>query len=199
MAGGKMTLPVMRRALIAALIASSVACRASAVPTTPIDVVAADTVPGLLKSSDSRVIVANQAPAGNPLWTIPLKELSATRERPIFSSTRRPPTPAVVATPYSPPPQPSKPAEPDRPQLSLVGTIAGDTEGFGIFLDRSANTVLRLKTGEAHKGWVLREVRGRETVLEKGDKTATLALPAHPGGSVGRSTDDATGLNRSAR
>lgn len=194
-----MTSPVMRRGLIVVLIVLSAACRASAVPTSPIDLVAADPVPGLLKSSDNRVAVADHAPAGNPLWGIPLKELSATRERPIFSPMRRPPTPAVVATPYSPPPQPVKSAEPDRPQLSLVGTIAGDKEGFGIFLDRSANTVLRLKTGEAHKGWILREVRGRETVLEKGDKTATLALPVRPSASVGRSSDDAMGLNRSAR
>ena len=62
----------------------------------------------------------------------------------------------------------------------LVGTIAGDKESFGIFLDNSANTVLRLKTGEGHKGWILREVHSRETVLEKDDKTATLALPVRP-------------------
>src|SRR5262249_40468523 len=98
---------------------------------------------------------------------------------PIFSPSRRPPAPAVAAATYTPP-RPAKPPEPDRPQLSLVGTIAGDREGFGIFLDRTANAVLRLKTGEEHKGWVLREVRSREIVLEKGDKTATLALPALP-------------------
>lgn len=188
-----MTSAVAFRGLIAALIVSSAAAGASAVPTTPTDLVAADTAQELLKFGDHRVAVADQPPAGNPLWAIPFKDLSATRERPIFSPTRRPPTPAVVATPYSPPPPPTKPAEPDRPQLSLVGTIAGDREGFGIFLDRSANSVLRLKTGEEHKGWVLREVRSREIVLEKGDKTATLALPVHPSVSFGHSADDATG------
>jgi general secretion pathway protein N len=193
-----MTSPVVRRALIVALIVSSAACRASAVPTGPIDLVAADTAPGLLKFGDNRVAVANQAPAGNPLWAIPLKELSATRDRPIFSPSRRSPAPAVAASSYTPPPQPAKPAEPDRPQLSLVGTIAGDREGFGIFLDRSANTVLRLKTGEEHKGWVLREVRSRETVLEKGDKTSTLALPVLPRVSPTRTPDDDKNLNRSS-
>src|SRR5204863_3922704 len=112
---------------------------------------------------------------GNPLWAIPLEELSATRERPIFSPSRRPA--AVTAAAHVPPPQAAKPPEPERPQLSLVGTIAGVKESFGIFLDRSADTVLRLKTGEDYKGWILRAVHGREIVLEKGDRTATLALP----------------------
>ncbi len=190
-----MTLSIILRRLIVALVVSSAAGGASAVPTSPTDLVAADTAPGLLNFGDNRVAVANQAPAGNPLWAIPLKELSATRDRPIFSPSRRPPTPAVAASSYTPPPQPAKPAEPDRPQLSLVGTIAGDREGFGIFLDRSANTVLRLKTGEEHKGWVLRKVRSRETVLEKGDKTATLALPVLPRVSPTRTPDDDKNLN----
>lgn len=35
----------------------------------------------------------------NPLWAIPLKQLSNTRERPIFSPSRRPPAPAVAGPP----------------------------------------------------------------------------------------------------
>jgi hypothetical protein len=122
--------------------------------------------------------VPGRAATGNPLWQIPLKELAATRERPIFSSSRRPP--AAGPTLDVLPSLPAKPAEPERPQLSLVGTIAGDKKGFGIFLDHSANTVLRLKTGEEHKGWVLREVRSRKIVLEKGNETAILTLPVRP-------------------
>jgi general secretion pathway protein N len=162
MAGAKLMSAAILRGVLVALVVSSAAAGASAVPTAPVD------------------LVADQVPAGNPLWAIPLRELSATRERPIFSASRRPPAPAVAAAPYTPPLRAAKPAEPDRPQLSLVGTIAGDNEGFGIFLDRSANSVLRLRTGEEHKGWVLREVRSRETVLEKDEKTVTLALPALP-------------------
>jgi len=113
-------------------------------------------------------------PESNPLWAIPLSELTVTRERPIFSPSRRS-TPAVAA-PYLPP-QSMKPRESDRPQLSLVGTIAANTGGFGIFLDRNSNIVLTLKTGEEHKGWVLRAVRGRDAVLEKDDKAITFSLP----------------------
>src|SRR5215472_1432828 len=35
----------------------------------------------------------------NPLWAIPLATLTTTRDRPIFSPSRRPPPPAVAAAP----------------------------------------------------------------------------------------------------
>jgi general secretion pathway protein N len=70
-----------------------------------------------------------------------------------------------------------KPKEPERPQLSLVGTIAGDGEGFGIFLDQSTKAVIRLKVGDEFQGWKLRSVQGRETALEKNQEIVTLVLP----------------------
>src|SRR4051812_6964105 len=42
-----------------------------------------------------RAPVANE-PRGNPLWAIPLKSLSVTRERPLFTPLRRVPAPAVA-------------------------------------------------------------------------------------------------------
>jgi hypothetical protein len=114
----------------------------------------------------------------NPLWSLPLSSLSVTRERPIFSPSRRPPPP-VIAAPYVPPmspPRPSKPPEPDHPLLTLVGTLAGDSQGVGIFIKESDKTTLRLRTGEDHEGWMLRSIRGGEAIFEKGDRTATLAL-----------------------
>jgi hypothetical protein len=122
---------------------------------------------------------------GNPLWSLPLSTLSVTRERPIFSPSRRPPPPPVIAAPYVPPmspPRPSKPPEPDHPLLKLVGAVAGDNQGIGIFIKESDKTTLRLRIGEDHEGWMLRSIRGGEAIFEKGDRTATLALP--PIGSV---------------
>jgi len=121
---------------------------------------------------------SGRAGTGNPPWTIPLGELTATRERPIFSPLRRPP--AASTTLDAQPSPPAKSPQPEGPQLSLVGTVAGDKKSFGIFLDHSANTVLRLKTGEGHRGWILREVRGRKIILEKGNATSILTLPVRP-------------------
>ena len=120
---------------------------------------------------------AERVLSANPLWAMPLAQFPATRERPIFSPSRRPPAaavapvmaPKVVALP--------KPKEPERPQLSLIGTIVGDEEGFGIFLDQSTKAVIRLKVGENFQGWRLRSVQGRETALEKDERVVTLVLP----------------------
>ena len=114
-----------------------------------------------------------EATNANPLWAIPLKDLTATRERPIFSPSRRPP--AVVAAPFVPSHDPPKPA---RPLLTLVGTIVGDNEGFGIFLDQSTNKMIRLKLGQDHERWVLRRVSRREAIFEKDRKSAVLVIPA---------------------
>jgi hypothetical protein len=121
--------------------------------------------------------LASDRARGNPLWAIPLNTLTATRARPIFSPSRRPPPPAIVAAPYVPPPQASTPVEPDRPQLMLVGTVTGDTEAFGIFLDQAVNKIVRLKLGDLYGGWVMRQVRGREVMLQKHDEIIFLALP----------------------
>lgn len=125
--------------------------------------------------------VARERPPirGNPLWAVPLGSLSVTRERPIFSPSRRPPPPAVVAAPYVPPaaPPPPKPAEPDHPLLTLVGTVVGETEGIGVFFDQTTKTVIRLRTGQDFTGWILRSIQGREARFEKAHRTATLDLP----------------------
>jgi hypothetical protein len=119
--------------------------------------------------------------SANPLWGVPLTQLSGTRDRPIFSPSRRPP-PLVVAadpTPVRPPPPRKKEIEP--PPLSLVGTIAGDDESYGIFLDESTKAALRLRVGDDYQGWRLRAIQGREVTIEKDQQGAVLTLP-EPGG-----------------
>lgn len=129
-------------------------------------------------AAPSATSTAESVPSGNPLWTIPLTRLAATRERPLFSPSRRPPPPpVVVAKAPPPPPPPPKPAEPEKPQLVLVGTIleAGG-ERIGLFVAPGRNG-LRLKLGDDDKGWVLRAVRPRQVVLEKGQQSVVLELP----------------------
>lgn len=142
-------------------------------------------------SAQVQVVTAPAAPApaseralsANPLWAIPLTALSGTRDRPIFSSSRRPPPPAVAPAAIPKVAAVPKPREPERPQLSLVGTIASGDEGFGIFLDQSTKAALRLKVGEDFQGWKLRSVQGREATLEKDQQVVILDLPQP---SVGR-------------
>ncbi|QPF83625.1 hypothetical protein IC762_28590 [Bradyrhizobium genosp. L] len=112
----------------------------------------------------------------NPLWGIPVKTLSNTRDRPVFSPSRRPP-PAVVAEPVAAKAPPPRKVEIEPPPLSLVGTIASGADSFGIFLDQSNKAALRLKIGDDFQGWRLRIINGREVTMEKDEQRALLTLP----------------------
>ena len=132
----------------------------------------------VVKPAEPPPTAPERTPSANPLWAIPLANLSSTRERPIFSASRRPPPPAVASVPVAKaPPPPPKPARIERPQLSLVGTIAGDDQSFGIFVDQSTKAALRLKVGEEYQGWRLRSVGGREVTLERDQQTTLLSMP----------------------
>lgn len=127
-------------------------------------------------SASIDVTPAGHAAAGNPLWGIPVRSLRATRQRPLFSPTRRLLMPPAVITPpvevkAAPPPPPSKPS------LDLLGIVEGNGEGYAVFINTTTHDIVRLKTGEGEDGWVLRSVSGREAVLERNDHTEVLELP----------------------
>ena len=121
-------------------------------------------------------------PSGNPLWSIPLSVLTATSERPIFSASRRPPQRAVVAPPVDPvTPPPQKAAEPERPPLTLIGAVVGDSDAIAVFMDRTNQKFVRLRQGDSHGGWVLSSVLPREVTLKKADRSEVLALQRQEG------------------
>jgi general secretion pathway protein N len=124
----------------------------------------------------ARTAARGREPRGNPLWAIPLSSLAVTRERPLFLPSRRPPVaPAVAGPPVVIVP---KPVEDPRPELTLVGAIAGETEGFAIFIDLRNNALVRLRTGQEHGGWTLSSVKGREVTFAKDRDTIAFVLPA---------------------
>ena len=140
----------------------------------PPSTVSTGTEPGASSSAEK----ATPASA-NPLWAIPLSSLAATRQRPLFSPSRRQPAPpAVAVAPVAPPKSVYVPPEPEKPQLSLVGIVAGSSEGLAVFLNLVTHDIVRLRIGEGHEGWFLHSVKGREAVLEKNHRTAVIGLPA---------------------
>lgn len=121
---------------------------------------------------------AEQEMPANPLWAIPLSRLSETRNRPPFSPSRRPPKPVVVvAKPVAPAAPPPKPPEPVTSQLSLVGTIVSARGGVGLFVNAADKSTIRLKTGENHKGWILRAIEPHQAELANGLDRVVLKLP----------------------
>ncbi len=149
----------------------------------------------LVQISIEKNPAADNHPGGNPLWAIPLNVLSVTRERPIFSVSRRPPPQAITALPAPEPVKvpPPQPAPPEVPRLALVGAVGNGDQGIAVFVDQSTRGIVRLKIGEAHSGWVLRQVRGRETTLEKDNRTVLLALP-QPGDAQGNMPSEPAAL-----
>lgn len=134
--------------------------------------------PGSAPASEAAIPAsASVLPPGNPLWAVPLTELSATRDRPIFSASRRPPAPAVFAmaaavTTPAPPPPPKA----ERPPLILVGTIIGETRQFAVFVEETTQKFVRLELGADHAGWILRLVNSAEARLENAHQIVTLLL-----------------------
>jgi hypothetical protein len=127
-------------------------------------------------AQDQQATQTGQPPSGNPLWGIPLKQLSATRDRPIFSPSRRPPPAAVPVTALASPPV-QAPKQPERPQLSLVGTIVNGDDGFAIFVDQTTKAPVRIKLGARYQGWMLRQIEARSVALQKGQEVVMLSFP----------------------
>jgi hypothetical protein len=115
---------------------------------------------------------------GNPLWTISLSALTVTRDRPLFSASRRPfvlASPASPAPEAAPPPAASPPVE--RPQLSLVGTIVGSRSSVALLKDSGSEALLRLRVGQENSGWQVRGINIHSATVEKDGHSIVLDLP----------------------
>ncbi|WOJ90170.1 hypothetical protein RZS28_02375 [Methylocapsa polymorpha] len=121
-----------------------------------------------------------RAASANPLWGIPLDTLAVTRERPIFSPSRRPPAPPMAAPVIAAVEAPVvEAAEPEQPPFTLLGTVIDDTsESLAIFFSQASNSVIRRRIGEEEAGWILQAIDPRTTTLERGARQVTLGLPA---------------------
>jgi hypothetical protein len=122
-------------------------------------------------------------PSGNAVLAVPLSKLSVTRERPIFSPSRRPPPPPIVAAVIAKPVERAKPAEPENPPLILVGTVVGEDSGIAVLVEQSTENVVKLRVNESHQGWTLQSIKGREVTFQKDRKSSILALAAPGTGS----------------
>ena len=128
--------------------------------------------PDVMRPAERQVVGAN------PLWAVPLSALAATRSRPLFTPSRRPPAPIVANVPVAAQhPMAPPPLVAEHPNLVLVGTVEADNEGIAVFIDASTNDTVRLHTGEGHLGWILQSVDRRTVTLKKGDQSENLELP----------------------
>jgi len=106
-----------------------------------------------------------------PVFEIDVNRYVATLERPLFAPTRRPPPPPQAAA--------SAPAVEALPDIRLLGLYGGG--GAGGVIASVDGKVRRLRVGEAIAGWSLKEVRGNELVLARGDETRSIELKRSTG------------------
>ena len=136
---------------------------------------------GMPRASDA----GPRSRAGNPLWTVPLSALPATRDRPLFSASRRPP---IVAAPIvAPPPKQEAvaPPPPERPLLTLIGTIVSPEASIAMLQGHNTEAISRLRVGQENDGWRVQGIGLRAIVVEKGAQSIELNLP-RPDGTAAR-------------
>ena len=107
----------------------------------------------------------------SPLAVHPLDRLSATRERPLFSPSRRAPAPPpIVSLPPPPPPPP-----PEPPNVTLVGIVMDAGEARAI-VQSGPNEVRRVRIGDDIGGWKVVQIEGRRLVLKLDSRVATFSM-----------------------
>ncbi len=130
---------------------------------------------------------AQPAPAAvldNPVATLSLDHLEATRERPLFAPSRHRRQPVVLSVRQPPPPPPAPPAPP--PKIELHGTIVNADQALAIILSPTDNQTLLVHLGDEIAGWKVTEIDERKLVLTLDNRTAEYAI------FVDKSTNDAS-------
>ena len=107
---------------------------------------------------------AAEAPV-SPLAAQAVERLSATRERPLFSPTRRPPAPPPALAP--PPPSPP-------PDVALLAVIMDGEDARAVV--RTGPQVRRVQIGDDIDGWKVGQIEARLLVLSLDDRTAKFTM-----------------------
>jgi hypothetical protein len=115
----------------------------------------------------------------SPLAGEPLDRLSATRERPLFSPTRRPPPPPPPVVQRAEPPPPPPPP----PTVALFGVVMDGDEARAIVRTGPAADMRRVRVGDDIGGWKVAEIDGRRLVLVLDDRVATFTMFAGNAGA----------------
>lgn len=113
----------------------------------------------------------------NPLSSLSLESLSATRALPLFTPSRTAPSEeAPVEEITAPPPEPVVEPEQPPPSLQLVGIVLTDDEKVALLLDTGSNEVHRLASGEEYEGWAMTIVDARSVEFRSGERVEGLKM-----------------------
>lgn len=116
----------------------------------------------------------SQASHGADAPHLRLDDLRQTRDRPLFSPTRRPPPKVDLAqavTPVPPPPPIMPPA------VTLIGVVLGAGEHAVIVQEKAGGKPLRVAVGQDIDGWRVESIEPRSCILKNSDRAITLTFP----------------------
>ena len=111
----------------------------------------------------------------NPVAALLLEQLSATRERPLFSPARRlpaPPEPEPPPPPVTAAPEPRAPV----PVLALFGIVADKDGARAIVRTGASSGILRLRVGDTIEGWTVADIGRTGVTLRLGDRSESFGL-----------------------
>jgi general secretion pathway protein N len=204
--GGRVACASLRR-----LIAASRLCQMLIIAAVGFPVSAGDGIAGSGAASGAQVWLGPNPPSdverpalvGNPIAAVPLDRLSATRDRPLFSPSRRhavtaqpaPIAPRIEQVPRPPPVQ--------SPSVALFGIVVS-AQGPRAFIGMGpTNPIVGVGPGDDVNGWKVTAITQRSLVLSRADLSATFMLfspentsriahfdSAAPGQQVQRTPDD---------
>jgi general secretion pathway protein N len=133
----------------------------------------------------------------NAIVEISLDRLSATRDRPLFSPSRRPPAPAPIAI-RTEEPVPEPLPEPSPPGVTLFGTVVGRQGARAFIATGTGDQIIRVQPGDDISGWTVTEITQRNLVLSRAEQSATFTLFS-PGKVSQTRRTDAAGSNTHAK
>ena len=116
---------------------------------------------------------ASRAMLQNPLAIHSLAELTATRERPLFSPTRRPPPPPAVAEAEAAPP----PAPP--PDVQFSGVVMDKKGALAIIRPDASGPAKSVRVGDVVSGWKVEQIERRQMTLSLDGRSASFTLFDH--------------------
>jgi hypothetical protein len=114
------------------------------------------------------------AVSGTPVAEISLDRLSATRNRPMFSPSRRPPAPAAIAARAEQAPQPLPLSSP--PGVALFGTVVGAQDARAFIAMGAADRIIGVRPGDDISGWTVTAITQRNLVLSRAEQSVTFTL-----------------------
>jgi hypothetical protein len=126
-------------------------------------------IAAFLATASAPARAEDQRPSALP-W-LKLKDLSATRERPLFAPTRRrppPPQPHVVTV------APEHP--PETPRMVLTGIIVKPSEIIVVLRNVATSESISLRSGESVGPWRVKAQNDHSVILSDGTKQFTLEM-----------------------